>query len=581
MSNTNKNYKITPLQRFWNLISLERKEVISIYFFSSLSGIVYLILPLGIQTIINQLFGGLVSTSMVVLIILVVLSVLFNGWLQIKQMKVNERVQRRIFTRFTLQFAHKIPRLDLMTIDDYYLPELVNRFFDTASLQKGLSKVLLDFPTASIQVIFSLALLSFYHPVFIVFGALLIILLSVILISTYPRGITTSLAESNIKYEVGYWLEEVARIIKTIKFMGKNDLPSRKADMLVSKYLDARDEHFRVLKIQYWAFVIFKVVITAALLIVGATLVIGQQINIGQFIASEIVIIMLLNSIEKIISSLDTVYDMLTSLEKVSKILDQPEEYIGGLNINEFIENKGISIKAEDLTFRFPDKENPVLEDLNFEVSSGEKVCIFGTQGSGKTMMLKIFTGAYLDYHGNLLFNNYPLGNYNLDELRKNIGVYLASADLFSGTLYENLTLGNKNIQTQEILDTCKQTGLLSFIKTNRDGLNMNINSLGKKLPQNMVNKILLTRALLTHPKLLLLEDCWSGLERIEQELMVENLTGPDCNFTLIAVTNDENFARHCDKIILLDEGKLVAFGSFETVSQTPEYNKMFKHLSL
>jgi ATP-binding cassette subfamily B protein len=159
--------------------------------------------------------------------------------------------------------------------------------------------------------------------------------------------------ESNFKYEVGYWLEEVARTIKTLKFMGMNDFPARKADKLVSGYLDARTEHFKVLKIQFWAFVLFKVLITAALLIVGSVLVIEQEINIGQFIASEIVIIMLLNSVEKIIGSLDVVYDMLTSLEKVSKILDKPIERENGMNILDISQSPGIGIKLENLTYRF------------------------------------------------------------------------------------------------------------------------------------------------------------------------------------------------------------------------------------
>jgi ATP-binding cassette subfamily B protein len=570
-----------PLQRFWKLLALEKKELLNIYFFAILSGLIYLSIPLGIQSIINLLFGGLVSTSLVILISFVVFGVLLNGWLTILQMKVNERIQRRIFTRFSLQFAYKIPRLDLMAIDDYYLPELVNRFFDTASLQKGLTKVLLEFPSASVQILFGLILLSLYHAAFLAFGAVLLGLMYVILRLTYPKGIATSLEESNYKYEVGYWLEEVARTIKTLKFMGMNDFPARKADVLVSGYLDARAEHFKVLQIQYWAFVMFKVIITAALLILGALLVIKQQINIGQFIASEIVILMLLNSVEKIISSLDVVYDMLTSLEKVSKILDKPIERENGLDILEISKAEGVEIKAENLSYRFKDDDQYVLKNLNFEIKAGEKVCIFGSQSSGKTTLLKLFTGGYLSYDGNLLFNSYPLGNYNLQKLRQEIGILPATTDLFSGTLYENLTLGDNSITTSFILEVAEQTGLLSYLQSLNNGLDTMVDTIGKRLPRNTINKILLSRALLTKPRLLLLEDCWSSLEKVEQEKMVKNLTDPKHEFTLIAVTNDENFARNCNKVILLEEGKIVECGSFEMVSQTAEYQKMFKRLSL
>lgn len=570
-----------PLQRFWKLMALEKKELLNIYFFAILSGLIYLSIPLGIQSIINLLFGGLVSTSLVILISFVVFGVLLNGWLTILQMKVNERIQRRIFTRFSLQFAYKIPRLDLMAIDDYYLPELVNRFFDTASLQKGLTKVLLEFPSASVQILFGLVLLSLYHAAFLAFGAVLLGLMYIILRLTYPKGISTSLEESNYKYEVGYWLEEVARTIKTLKFMGMSEFPAKKADVLVSGYLDARAEHFKVLQIQYWAFVMFKVIITAALLILGAVLVIKQQINIGQFIASEIVIIMLLNSVEKIIGSLDVVYDMLTSLEKVSKILDKPEERENGLDILEISKAEGVDIKAENLSYRFKDDDQYVLKNLNFEIKAGEKVCIFGSQSSGKTTLLKLFTGGYLNYDGNLLFNSYPLGNYNLQKLRQEIGILPATTDLFSGTLYENLTLGDKSISTPFILEVAEITGLLPYLQSLNNGLDTMVDSIGKRLPRNTINKILLTRALLTKPRLLLLEDCWSSLEKVEQEKMVKNLTDAKNEFTLIAVTNDENFAQKCNKVILLEEGEIVECGSFEMVSQTTEYQKMFKRLSL
>jgi ABC-type bacteriocin/lantibiotic exporter with double-glycine peptidase domain len=219
-----------------------------------------------------------------------------------------------------------------MSVEDYHLPELVNRFFDTSSLQKGLGKVLLEFPTASIQILFGSILLAFYHPVFIIIGITLMGLMFIILRATYERGMRTSLMESNCKYEVGGWLEEIARTIQTLKFMGMNEFPARKADELVCNYLDARQAHFELIQRQYWAFIVYKVIITASLLIVGSILVIDQDINIGQFIASEIVIIMLLNSTEKIIGSLDVVYDMLTSLEKVHKVLDHPQEQENGLN---------------------------------------------------------------------------------------------------------------------------------------------------------------------------------------------------------------------------------------------------------
>lgn len=572
---------ISPLKRIFGLIALEKSEIFYIYLYATVSGLIALSLPLGIQAIVNFLFGGSISTSLVVLIALVVTGVACNGMLQIAQMKVSERIQRRIFTRFSMEFSHHIPKLNMLSVDDYYLPELVNRFFDISSLQKGFSKILIDFPAATIQLFFGILLLSFYHPVFIAFGIFLLFLIYLVFRLTGARGVATSLEESNHKYDVASWLEEVARTIKTIKFMGMTFYPMKKTDKLVSGYLDAREKHFDVLVFQSWAFIVFKILITASLLIIGSILVVNQQINLGQFIAAEIVIIVLLNSIEKLILSLDTIYDTLTAIEKVQKILDKPIEREGGISINEASDLKGIEIEVSELSYGYNAGARKVLDNLSFSIKAGEKVCIFGSEGSGKTTLLRLFTGAYPSYQGSIVYNGIPIDNYDLSLLRQEIGIYLTNVELFNGTLWENLTLGDESISTAAILQVAEDIGLTTFIKHQKIGLETRIDSLGRKLPRSVIYKILLCRALLTFPKLLLIEDCWHSLERNEQERIINYLTDKHKPYTMVAVTNDPVFASKCDKILLLEEGKVAAFGTFDEVSKCNAYSNMFKILSL
>lgn len=571
----------SPLTRLWSLIQLERKEIGYIYFYAILSGIISLSLPLGIQAIINLLFGGSISTSLVILIIVVVIGVIFNGLLQIMQMRVNERIQQRIFTRFSMQFAFQLPRLRLDAIDDYYLPELVNRFFDTASLQKGISKLLLEFPSAILQMFFGMVLLSFYNPFFILLAIFLVGLMYLIFRITGPKGLATSLEESDYKYAVGYWLEEIARTLKTIKFMGMLEYPVRRTDNLVSGYLDAREKHFQVLVTQYRWFIFFKVSITASLLILGSVLFVEQEINLGQFIASEIVILSIMSSVEKVIVSLESIYDTLTSVEKIGKVLDKPMERTGGINIDDVSSQWGIGIKMHNVSFRYPDGTKDVLKNLTLEIKPAEKICIFGSEGSGKTTLLRLFSGAYPNYKGTLTFNEVPLGNFDLIHLRTHIGVNLSTLDLFSGSLKDNLTLGDTTIPLDLILKTSEEFGLLQFIQSQPEGLDLHIDSTGKKLSRNIVSKMLLVRSLLTVPRLLLLEDCWQSLELDEQNKIIERLTSKDKNYTMIAVTNDPKFASRCDKILLLNEGEMIAYGRYEEVSQLDSYKKIFGNLSL
>ncbi|WP_207427403.1 peptidase domain-containing ABC transporter [Pedobacter sp. SYSU D00535] len=536
---------------------MERKEITSVYIYAVVSGIILLSLPLGIQAIINLVFGGTVSTSLIVLIVLVVIGVLLNGILQIAQMRASERIQQRIFTRLTFAYAYRIPRLNLLSIDKYYLPELVNRFFDTASLQKGLSKLLLDFPAASIQVLFGLILLSFYHSIFIAFGFLLAVLVIMIFYVTSPKGLRTSIRESDYKYDVAHWLEEISRSIKTFKFYQHNDLHLKKTDKLVNGYLHSRDEHFSVLVFQYRIVIAFKVLITAGMLIIGSLLFINQQINLGQFIAAEIIIITIINSVEKLIVSLEVLYDVLTSLEKINKVLEKPQDSEEGLiNEDNWSHTPGIAVKLTNVTFGY-DKANPIIRNLDLDIKSGEKVCITGSEGSGKSTLLTLLSGTLQNFTGNILYNGVPLKSLKPQVLHKNVAMYLTEEELFGATLLENITVGKNNPDLGELNKVCDLVGLTEFINMQQQGLGIVLDPQGKKLSYNTTQKILLARCLFMKPSLLLLEDGWMGLEAESKNKIIDFLTSEKNPCTVVAISNDAVFASKCDRVIRMKDGSV------------------------
>ena len=191
---------LTPVQRFWRLLAPDKREVRNVYVYALFAGLVNLSLPLGIQAIINLIQGGRVSTAWLVLVFVVVFGIAVVGILQVQQMRIVENLQQRIFSRAAFEFAYRIPRIRTDVIYNHYGPELMNRFFDVLTVQKGLSKILIDFSVASLQVILGLVLLSLYHPFFIAFGVVLVALVGLIFLFTAKRGLTTSLQESKYKY---------------------------------------------------------------------------------------------------------------------------------------------------------------------------------------------------------------------------------------------------------------------------------------------------------------------------------------------------------------------------------------------
>ncbi|MBC7848704.1 MAG: ABC transporter ATP-binding protein, partial [Chitinophagaceae bacterium] len=536
------------LRRILTLLKLERAEISAVYFYAILNGLIQLSLPLGVQAIIGLVLGASISTSLVVLIALVVVGVLFSGIMQVNQMKIIEKIQQKLFVRYSFQFINQLHVLDLKRNDNLYLPELMNRFFDIPVLQKSLSKILLDIPAASIQVLFGLLLLSFYHPVFIVFGLVLITLLVLILRYTGQQALQSSIQESNFKFRTAGWLQETARAINSIKLAKNNDIHVRRLDVEVSSYLDARNTHFKTLLFQYNVLVIFKTIITAAMLIVGTYLMLDQKLTVGQFIAAEIVIIMVLNSVEKLIANLATVYDTVTAKEKIASVTEKPVEKNGNLKLPH--SDDGLKLQLQKVGFSYNDRDS-ILSDISFSINPNETVCVRGADSSGKTTLLKLLAGAYPDFSGVYLLNNVPLGNYDLISLRANTGLLLDEQEIFHGTLWENITLDNQSISTDTLVGYAIKTGLSEFVETLPKGYDTLLDPTGRRLPRSVVTKILLVRALANEPRLLLLEDPWQYCTNEQRGAIIKILLERK-NATVVVFTNDEQFAQQCDKIIVL-----------------------------
>jgi ATP-binding cassette, subfamily B, bacterial len=557
-----------PISRILKVLRLERNEIWSVYFYAILAGLIQLSLPLGIQSIISFVLGGTISTSLIVLTILVVVGVFLGGMLQVNQMRLIEKVQQKLFVRYGFEFAERIPRLQLQNVDGYYLPELVNRFFDTVSLQKGISKLLLEIPTATIQILFGLILLSFYHPVFIFFGIILVLSVYIVLRVTASKGLETSMRESDYKYGVGGWLEELARVIKSFKFARNTELNIKRTDQLMTGYLESRTSHFRILLSQYWTLIVFKVLITAAMLIVGSYLLVEQQLNIGQFIAAEIVILMVINSVEKLITNLDNVYDVLTSVEKLSKITDQKMDKEGHHVLEH--SDDGLSVVMNEVSFSYDDShtENQ-LKGVQMTVNPGEKVCVLGPSGSGKSTLLRLLSGAYPNFSGSILINAIPIANYSLSSLRDQTGVLLSRQDIFNGTVLENITMGCETYSLPTILELAEKIGLKTFLSELPNGFDTKVDPTGKRLSSKIIQKIVLLRALINQPRLMLLEEPFVGLDPDNKKQVMEYLVKQTGKQTVICASNDYSFAELCDKVVYMDHGRIVATGSWNSIKNS------------
>ena len=546
---------MTPLQRFWALLKPDKTEIRNVYVYAIFNGLVSLSLPLGIQAIVNFIQGGRLNTAWIVLVVIVVLGVAITGVLQIFQVRITENLQQKIFTRAAFEFAYRIPRIRMESLYRHYAPELMNRFFDIVSVQKGLSKILIDFSAALLQIIFGLILLSLYHPFFVLFGLVLVLLVYGIFRLTAKPGLETSLRESKYKYKVAHWLEELARTGTTFKLAGRTDLPLRRTNDHVGDYLEARESHFKILVQQYSLLVVFKVLVAMGLLAIGGILVMEQLMNIGQFVAAEIIILLIMASVEKLILSTETIYDVLTALEKVGQVTDLELENEGGVDPITICDENGMAVRFDKVSFRYPGQKGRVLRDISLDIRSGEKIVVTGRNGSGKSSLLHVMAGLYDVEDGIISYGGLPMGNLEQSILRNTIGDYLTQEKLFEGTILENIQMGRKPATFENVRRIVEKLGLAEFIQSLPEGYNTQIDSEGKKLPRSIVEKILLARSIADKPKLLLLEDSFEHLDEADRRKIIDFLVSDENSWTLVAVSSNRYLAEKADKVIRMTDG--------------------------
>jgi ABC-type bacteriocin/lantibiotic exporter with double-glycine peptidase domain len=546
---------LTPLQRFLRLLQLDRKDIRQIIFYAIFAGVVNLSLPLGIQAIINMIQGAQISSSYVVLVVLVTIGVAFVGILQLMQIRISENIQQKIFTRASFEFAYRFPKMKMSELRQYYPPELANRFFDTLNVQKGLSKVIIDFPSALLQILFGLAILSFYHPFFIIYGLMLLVLIYIVFKYTAKKGLETSLLESKYKYKVAHWLQEIARSVVSFKLSGRTSLAMQKNDGLVTNYLKARENHFKVLVMQFSQLIGFKVLVTAGLLLIGGLLVLNQQMNIGQFVAAEIIILLVINSVEKLLLGLETFYDVLTSLEKIGQVSDKELENLDGSVLDD---TQALTVELSKFSYSVPDRAQPILNQVNFIVEQNDIILIEGGNNSGKTTLLKALAAIIEPTSGELFINNLAFSGIKINTYRAMVGQVLSDESPFEGSILENLTFGDETITQSKINEIIAVLGLTNFIKEQPAGLHTIIYPEGKRISNTNIKKLLLARAILKQPKLLLLNDPLEHFNATDSKTIIDYLTQPNHNWAIVVISQNAVWKKHTNKIITLSNGHIL-----------------------
>lgn len=225
-------------------------------------------------------------------------------------------------------------------------------------------------------------------------------------------------------------------------------------------------------------------------------------------------------------------------------------------------------VELKNLTFTYEGQASSALHDINLTINPGERVAVLGPVGCGKTTLLRMICGLYQPDRGHVLLDNADIRQVRAEDVRRNIGVLLQNPVLFSGTIRENLLMGNPDATDKELIEAAKLTGADKFIGTLPGGFDFKLSERGRELSVGMRQTIAISRALISDPSLLILDEPTAPLDKLSETELVKKLNTATQGNTCIFVTHRGAMLSLADRIVLMDSGQIVLDGPKKEVLQ-------------
>ena len=557
-----------PQTRLWQMLLQEKGDLAALLVYTIVTGVLALIVPLAAQALVNIIAAGIFLQPLIVLTLGVLGFLLFAGVLRLLQLSLVETLQQRIFARTALTLAERIPRIRTNALAGEYAPELVNRFFDTLTVQKSLAKLLLDGLGALLQTFVGLVLLAFYSPLLLGLDLVIILFMPLVFGLLGIGGLRTSIEESVQKYRTAEWLEELARCQTTFKMSSsQRGWLSDHADGIVTRYILARRAHFRVLWRQAFASYTFQAIISAATLGIGGWLVINRQLTLGQLVAAEIIVISVLVALDKLVKQTEQVYDLLTGLDKVGHVTDMPLERVGGDALPE--KTTGATVTCRNIHFAYEEGRS-VLQNLNLEIPAGARIGLVGASGTGKSTLIALLCGLEEPTHGVVEIEGVSTREVDLSSLRYAIGLVGDNDEIFDGTIEENVIAGRTYVTREDARRALETAQLIPDLLKLVEGVKTPIIAGGKNLSRGQRQRLLFARAIAGNPRLLIMDEGFIAIDEKTRLMILDAIYAPERKWTILAITHIDEVVVRSEKIVVLSEGNIVESGKPVELAKTP-----------
>ncbi len=480
------------------------------------------------------------------------------------------KLVQSIIVHLRAQVYDKMQRLSFRFFDANESGSIINRVTtDVQSVRLFVDGVLVEGCMMALSLTFCLALMFKIHP-WLTFWCLLTTPLLCMLTIVFSRIVRPAYQRSRQLFDTAVLvLSENVQGVHVVKGFG------RQADQ-IRRFSQANYAYSQQQKWIFWRLAMFVPVINflpqiniIVLLIYGGWLMIQGEISFGTgLVVFAGVLEQFSMQVGSIANITNSVQRSITGAQRVFEILDEPLEICSPPHAVAMPHARG-RVRFESVSFEYNQQESPILSDINFEAEPGSTVALLGTTGAGKTTLLSLIPRFYDPQKGSILIDDQDVRNYNLDDLRHNIGVVFQESFLFSHTVAQNIAFGHPAASREQIESAAKIAAAHEFICKLPNGYDTPLSESGGNLSGGQRQRLAIARAILLEPPILLLDDPTASIDPETEEEILQAMTQAMDGRTTLIVAHRLSTLRRAKQVIVLESGRIVQHGTHDQLLQS------------
>lgn len=507
---------------------------------------------------LNNFIIGVASFDFNIIFIALILLYLLQAGIQFVRGYIIIDVSKKIDIQLSLSYYNHIIDLPISSVNMRQTGEYLSRFSDTDIIRTAISNTTVTLMLDSIMVIGCGVLLYILNSKMF-FVALIMIVLYTIIVLCYRNPVERSnrhVMENNAQLQ-SYFKESIDGI-ETIKATCANQKIKAETTSRFNNFINAVVKNNFITMTQDTLASSIELIGTAIILWVGFALVLAGQVTIGSLVTFYILLAYFTEPIKNIIELQPTIQTAIVAADRLNDILDLEKE---SCPKNSLQLNNTQSWEFKNINFRYGNRDL-VLQDVSMNIRRGEKIAIVGESGSGKTTLAKLLLRFYQPEKGAILIDGKEINEINLNSLRQDIAYVNQNTFLFSDTIRNNLRLVNSELTDDEIEQACKISQANQFICELPMGYDTPLDENGANLSGGQRQRLAIARALLQKPQLLILDEATSNLDTITETAIKNTIFNSNRELTCIIIAHRLSTIKNCDKIYVMDHGKIIESGT-------------------